>query len=215
MISYAPDADDLLLTQALETIHDNVYGTNADVALYDYSQVRNLNEPVGNYAHVHESFPDTTTVEGKTALLWLFEGRYMWNVWQVAVRRSVLISKKVMFIPAIAISEDLLFTVNVLSPVNSVLFMHAVAYAHTSNDHSAMYYATHDIDRLISAANDIVFVELKIHELISNRLPSILPESAIQEFRNYYPWFVLLSAARPDSKDPLLKDWKKSRSTLE
>lgn len=130
------DADDWLAQGAVTDAVSRLEKSAADVAFFDYF---NSSEKTDSSPRpVHLTFPSNQLLDSETALTWMLEGRFYWNVWQTISKRELFTGSSVRFPKGIYVGEDLYFTYHLIGAAKQVAFLDKAYYGYFQRPDSMM-----------------------------------------------------------------------------
>lgn len=122
------DADDWLAQGAVADAVSRLEKSAADVAFFDY--FNSLEKTDSSPRPVHLAFPSNQLLDSATALTWMLEGRFYWNVWQTISKRELFASSSVRFPKGIYVGEDLYFTYYLIGAAKQIAFLDKAYYGY-------------------------------------------------------------------------------------
>ena len=108
----------------------------ADVAFFDY--FNSLEKTDSSPRPVHLAFPSNQLLDSATALTWMLEGRFYWNVWQTISKRELFASSSIRFPKGIYVGEDLYFTYHLIGAARQIAFLDKAYYGYFQRPDSMM-----------------------------------------------------------------------------
>lgn len=130
------DADDWLAQGAVTDAVSRLEKSAADVAFFDY--FNSLEKTDSSPRPVHLAFPSNQLLDSATALTWMLEGRFYWNVWQTISKRELFASSSVRFPKGIYVGEDLYFTYHLIGAARQIAFLDKAYYGYFQRPDSMM-----------------------------------------------------------------------------
>lgn len=158
------DADDWLDYKTIRTLQESV-SENDDVVVFDYQEI----DEDGMVLHdSHSSFPHSEDASGLDSLIWLFQGKYSWNVWQMLIRKTAF-NGNLRFPEDIKMAEDLYVVGRLLYSAEHVRFIPCPLYSYIKREGSAMEHRFRDEQQLLQTVKDIVNVESGLNEIYADQ----------------------------------------------
>ena len=130
------DADDWLAQGAVADAVSRLEKSAADVAFFDY--FNSLEKTDSSPRPVHLAFPSNQLLDSATALTWMLEGRFYWNVWQTISKRELFASSSIRFPKGIYVGEDLYFTYHLIGAARQIAFLDKAYYGYFQRPDSMM-----------------------------------------------------------------------------
>ena len=130
------DADDWLAQGAVTDAVSRLEKSAADVAFFVY--FNSLEKTDSSPRPVHLAFPSNQLLDSATALTWMLEGRFYWNVWQTISKRELFASSSVRFPKGIYVGEDLYFTYHLIGAARQIAFLDKAYYGYFQRPDSMM-----------------------------------------------------------------------------
>ncbi|MBR2674005.1 MAG: glycosyltransferase [Mogibacterium sp.] len=159
------DADDYLSFDMLETLHDMIISSDADIAECEYIKVHD-----DNYAFKKESNAARIEYNSSEALTALIADRFFKQiVWNKLFRKSAIGNIR---FPDVDIYEDEYFTYRVIGESEKLVRSDEVLYAYRQHDKSKMYARENAADM------QAIECRLKRHEYIKTHYKSLTKLSA-------------------------------------
>lgn len=184
------DADDALLTNALEIINSDINNTNADIYLFGYNEIKNNSDIILNAENICSSAISHNCnildiAWNIIALNEPYDNYCLGSPWGKVFSRNFIIRNNIYFPKDISYSEDRLFLIKLLAKQPRIYAASHKVYAYFIRDSSlSRSFDISIIDRYYDAYLGFKNV---IHDYFDSNpfLLSALPYAKIHFFENY------------------------------